>query len=179
MTTREEYTAKYDELYGFLVDALVSTFEVATEIHHESVLSDDLGLEPLEWFDLSDMVAEKYGIVFEKEDLTRFDWDLPTVDEFVRMVLVKLNLEPPIDYDALSKVAVIIEEVMGIESSEVTSHKELKGDLEIDSMSLVEIASKCEDEFQVTISDTELFGFTHVRDLVTCVSSQKLTPVAV
>lgn len=179
MTTREEYLAKYDELYGFITDALVASFSVTGEIGPDAVLSDDLGLEPLEWFRLSDMVAEQYAVSFEKDDLILFDWDLPTIDEFARMVLVKLGFEPPLDYGAFAAVSSIIEDVTGIETVDIAPYKELKRDLEIDSMSLVMIATQCEDEFGIKITDEALFQFNDVRDITNYVSSQKLAPVTV
>lgn len=177
MATQDEYRLVHEEIYDFLVRTLTNAFDIPGRIDPESVLSDDLGLEPLEWFRLSDMIADEYGVTFDNKDLTLFDWDSPTVDEFVRMVTVKLGLQPPLDYDAFAKIVVIIENVTGIEPADIAPHKTLLGDLDIDSMSRVEIATQCEDEFMIKITDEALFKFTDIRDIVAYVSSHKV-PVA-
>ncbi|GEM34219.1 hypothetical protein NN3_52260 [Nocardia neocaledoniensis NBRC 108232] len=53
-------------------------------------------------------------------------------------------------------IAEIIEEVTGIEADEVTMEKSFVEELEIDSLSLVEIAVQLEDKYDVKIPDEDL-----------------------
>src|SRR6184192_628564 len=60
----------------------------------------------------------------------------------------------------------IIEEVTGIEPSEVTPEKSFVDDLDIDSLSMVEIAVQTEDKYGVKIPDEDLAGLRTVGDVV-------------
>jgi acyl carrier protein len=60
----------------------------------------------------------------------------------------------------------IIEEVTGIEPSEVTIEKSFVDDLDIDSLSMVEIAVQTEDKYGVKIPDEDLAGLRTVGDVV-------------
>ena len=60
----------------------------------------------------------------------------------------------------------IIEEVTGIEPSEVTIEKSFVDDLDIDSLSMVEIAVQTEDKYGVKIPDEDLAGLRTVGDAV-------------
>ncbi|SHU50329.1 acyl carrier protein [Mycobacteroides abscessus subsp. abscessus] len=62
--------------------------------------------------------------------------------------------------------AEIIEEVTGIEPSEVTLEKSFVDDLDIDSLSMVEIAVQTEDKYGVKIPDEDLAGLRTVGDVV-------------
>ena len=66
----------------------------------------------------------------------------------------------------------IIEEVTGIEPSEVTIEKSFVDDLDIDSLSMVEIAVQTEDKYGVKIPDEDLASLKTVGDAVTYI--QKL-----
>jgi len=63
-------------------------------------------------------------------------------------------------------LAEIIEEVTGIEPSEVTPDKSFVDDLDIDSLSMVEIAVQTEDKYGVKIPDEDLAGLRTVGDVV-------------
>lgn len=63
-------------------------------------------------------------------------------------------------------LAEIIEEVTGIEPSEVTLEKSFVDDLDIDSLSMVEIAVQTEDKYGVKIPDEDLAGLRTVGDVV-------------
>lgn len=62
--------------------------------------------------------------------------------------------------------AEIIEEVVGIEAADVTPEKSFVADLDIDSLSMVEIAVQTEDRFGVKIPDEELANLKTVGDAV-------------
>jgi acyl carrier protein len=58
--------------------------------------------------------------------------------------------------EILSGLAEIVEEVAGIDTAEVTPEKSFIDDLDIDSLSMVEIAVQAEDKFGVKIPDVQL-----------------------
>jgi acyl carrier protein len=66
----------------------------------------------------------------------------------------------------IAGIAEIIEEVTGIEPSEVTLEKSFVDDLDIDSLSMVEIAVQTEDKYGVKIPDEDLAGLRTVGDAV-------------
>lgn len=59
-----------------------------------------------------------------------------------------------------------MEEVTGIEPSEVTVDKSFVDDLDIDSLSMVEIAVQTEDKYGVKVPDEDLAGLRTVGDIV-------------
>ncbi|MFC6013369.1 meromycolate extension acyl carrier protein AcpM [Nocardia lasii] len=63
-------------------------------------------------------------------------------------------------------IAEIVEEVTGIDATEVTVEKSFVDDLEIDSLSLVEIAVQLEDRYAVKIPDEDLASLRTVGDAV-------------
>ena len=63
-------------------------------------------------------------------------------------------------------LAEIVEEVAGIEAAEVTPDKSFVDDLDIDSLSMVEIAVQAEDRFGVKIPDDQLAQLKTVSDAV-------------
>ena len=69
--------------------------------------------------------------------------------------------------EIITGLAEIIEEVTGIEPSEVTPEKSFVDDLDIDSLSMVEIAVQTEDKYGVKIPDEDLAGLRTVGDVVT------------
>ena len=62
--------------------------------------------------------------------------------------------------------AEIVEEVAGIDAAEVTPEKSFVDDLDIDSLSMVEIAVQAEDRFGVKIPDDQLAQLKTVSDAV-------------
>lgn len=73
--------------------------------------------------------------------------------------------------EILPDLASIVEEVAGVDAAEVTSEKSFVDDLDIDSLSMVEIAVQAEDKFGVKIPDDELAKLTTVQDAVDYISS--------
>ncbi|RLV04596.1 acyl carrier protein [Streptomyces griseocarneus] len=68
--------------------------------------------------------------------------------------------------DILNTIARIVEEVTGVESAEVTAEKSFTDDLDIDSLSMVEIIVAVEDGFEVKIPDDRVAGLKTVGDAV-------------
>ena len=64
----------------------------------------------------------------------------------------------------------IIDEVAGVPADEVTPDKSFVDDLDIDSLSMVEIAVDAQDKFGVEIPDDQLKDLTTVQDVVNYVS---------
>ncbi|GAA2349571.1 acyl carrier protein [Saccharopolyspora halophila] len=65
-----------------------------------------------------------------------------------------------------SGLATIVEEVAGVDAADVTTDKSFVDDLDIDSLSMVEIAVQAEDKFGVKIPDDELANLKTVGDAV-------------
>ena len=63
-------------------------------------------------------------------------------------------------------LAEIVEEVAGVAVDDVTVEKSFVDDLDIDSLSMVEIAVQAEDKFGVKIPDDELANLKTVGDAV-------------
>jgi acyl carrier protein len=81
------------------------------------------------------------------------------------------NEQPPVQNEQiLADLAVIIEEVAGIDQADVTADKEFVNHLDIDSLSMVEIAVQAEDKFGVKIPDAELAKLTTVGDAVSYIA---------
>ncbi|WP_458686819.1 meromycolate extension acyl carrier protein AcpM [Nocardia tengchongensis] len=68
--------------------------------------------------------------------------------------------------EIVAGIAEIIEEVTGIEATEVQVEKSFVEDLEIDSLSLVEIAVQLEDKYSVKVPDEDLASLRTVGDAV-------------
>ncbi|HEY6424212.1 MAG TPA: acyl carrier protein [Pseudonocardiaceae bacterium] len=68
--------------------------------------------------------------------------------------------------EILGGLAEIVNEVAGVETSEITLDKSFVDDLDIDSLSMVEIAVQVEDRFGVKVPDDELANLKTVGDAV-------------
>ncbi|MFE3190026.1 meromycolate extension acyl carrier protein AcpM [Nocardia sp. NPDC059240] len=75
--------------------------------------------------------------------------------------------------EIVAGIAEIIEEVTGIEATEVTIDKHFVDDLDIDSLSLVEIAVQLEDKYSVKVPDEDLSNLRTVGDAVTYVQKME------
>jgi acyl carrier protein len=75
--------------------------------------------------------------------------------------------------DIQKELAAIVEEVSGVEAAEVTPEKSFVEDLDIDSLSMVEIAVQAEDKFGVKIPDDELANLKTVEDAVKYITVNK------
>ena len=70
------------------------------------------------------------------------------------------------DQEILSGLAEIVEEIAGVPADEVTPEKSFVEDLDIDSLSMVEIAVAAQDKFGVEIPDEQLKDLKTVQDVV-------------
>lgn len=68
--------------------------------------------------------------------------------------------------DIVSGLAEIVEEVTGVKKDEVTPDKNFVDDLDVDSLSMVEIAVQTEDKYGIEIPDERMRGMRTVREVV-------------
>jgi acyl carrier protein len=74
------------------------------------------------------------------------------------------------EQEILAGLGEIIEEIAGVPADEVTPNKSFVDDLDIDSLSMVEIAVAAQDKFGVEIPDDQLKDLTTVQDVVNFVA---------
>ena len=74
------------------------------------------------------------------------------------------------EQEILAGLGEIIEEIAGVPADEVTPNKSFVDDLDIDSLSMVEIAVAAQDRFGVEIPDDQLKDLTTVQDVVNFVT---------
>ncbi len=74
------------------------------------------------------------------------------------------------EQEILAGLGEIVEEIAGVPADEVTPSKSFVDDLDIDSLSMVEIAVAAQDKFGVEIPDDQLKDLITVQDVVNFVS---------
>jgi acyl carrier protein len=77
--------------------------------------------------------------------------------------------------EILEGLAEIIDEIAGVPADEVTPDKTFVDDLDIDSLSMVEIAVAAQDKFGVEIPDDQLKDLKTVQDVINYVASSSVT----
>ncbi len=70
-----------------------------------------------------------------------------------------------------SDLATIVEEVAGVPADDVQMDKEFVADLDVDSLSMVEIVGAAEEKFGVSIPDDEVKNLKTVGDAVDFIDS--------
>jgi acyl carrier protein len=70
------------------------------------------------------------------------------------------------EQEILTGLGEIVEEIAGVPADEVTPGKSFVDDLDIDSLSMVEIAVAAQDKFGVEIPDDHLKDLATVQDVV-------------
>jgi acyl carrier protein len=70
------------------------------------------------------------------------------------------------EQEILAGLSEIIDEVAGVPADQVTLEKTFVDDLDIDSLSMVEIAVAAQDKFGVEIPDEQLKDLKTVQDVV-------------
>ncbi len=74
--------------------------------------------------------------------------------------------------DILTGVAEIVREITGIKLDQITPDASFVNDLDIDSLSMVEIAVAAEERFEVRIPDDAVPNFKTVADAVAYIELQ-------
>jgi acyl carrier protein len=75
--------------------------------------------------------------------------------------------------DIQAGLAEILEEVAGVSPADATPEKSFTEDLDVDSLSMVEIATEVENKFGVAIPDDELANIKTVGDAITFIKNNK------
>ena len=73
--------------------------------------------------------------------------------------------------EILNGLAAIVNEVAGVPVEDVQLDKSFVDDLDIDSLSMVEVVMACEDKWGVKIPDSEVKNLTTVGDAVAYIAS--------
>jgi acyl carrier protein len=73
--------------------------------------------------------------------------------------------------DILAGLAGIVNEVAGVPAEDVQLDKSFVDDLDVDSLSMVEVVMACEDKWGVKIPDSEVKNLKTVGDAVTFISA--------
>lgn len=68
--------------------------------------------------------------------------------------------------EVMREMAVILDEVAGVATDQVAMDKSFTDDLEVDSLSMVEVVMAAEDKFGVKIPDEEVKNLRTVGDAV-------------
>ena len=77
--------------------------------------------------------------------------------------------------EILEGLGEIVEEVAGVPADQVTPDKTFVDDLDIDSLSMVEIAVAAQDKFGVEIPDDQLKDLKTVQDVVNYVKQAEVS----
>lgn len=77
--------------------------------------------------------------------------------------------------EILAGLSEIIDEIAGVPADEVTPDKTFVDDLDIDSLSMVEIAVAAQDKFGVEIPDDQLKDLKTVQDVIDYVARAEVT----
>ncbi|GGM61349.1 acyl carrier protein [Longimycelium tulufanense] len=75
--------------------------------------------------------------------------------------------------EILKELRAIVEEVAGVSPEDITEEKSFVDDLDVDSLSMVEIAVQAEDKFGVKIPDDQLANLKTVGDAVSYIATNK------
>jgi acyl carrier protein len=70
------------------------------------------------------------------------------------------------EQEILTAIGEIVQEATGIPAAKVVPEATFVNDLDIDSLSMVEIATMAEDKFNISIPDAELSKLKTVADVV-------------
>jgi acyl carrier protein len=68
--------------------------------------------------------------------------------------------------EILTEFARLVQEITGINAAQVTADKSFTNDLDVDSLSMVEVATAAEDRFGIAIPDDALKNLKTVGDAV-------------
>ncbi|HEX6473444.1 MAG TPA: acyl carrier protein [Streptosporangiaceae bacterium] len=79
------------------------------------------------------------------------------------------------EQEILAGLGEIVEEIAGVPAADVTPEKTFVDDLDIDSLSMVEIAVAAQDKFGVEIPDDELKNLKTVKHVVEYVQAQGIS----
>lgn len=67
--------------------------------------------------------------------------------------------------EIVTELAAVLEQVAGVDPTEVTAHRTLAEDLDLDSLTMVEVIVTVEDSFGIKIAEDAVEGFRTVGDV--------------
>jgi acyl carrier protein len=73
--------------------------------------------------------------------------------------------------DVLAGLAEVLEEVSGVSADKVTREATFQNDLEVDSLTMVEVVVACEERFGIRIPDEALENLKTVGDAIDYISA--------
>ena len=79
------------------------------------------------------------------------------------------------EQEILAGLGEIVDEIAGVPADQVTPSKSFVDDLDIDSLSMVEIAVAAQDKFGVEIPDEELKNLKTVHDVIVFVQKSDVS----
>jgi acyl carrier protein len=79
------------------------------------------------------------------------------------------------DSTILTELADILHEVAGVNAEDVTPEKSFVDDLDVDSLSMVEVAMAVEEKFNAKIPDDQLSDLKTVQDAITYIKQHAAT----
>ena len=79
------------------------------------------------------------------------------------------------EQEILAQLGEIVNEITGVPPEQVTPQSTFAGDLELDSLSMVEVAVIALDKFGVEIPDDKLKSLVKVQDVIDYVQSAAVT----
>ncbi len=77
--------------------------------------------------------------------------------------------------EILAGLSEIVDEVAGVPADQVTPDKSFVDDLDVDSLSMVEIAVAAQDKFGVEIPDDQLKNLKTVQDVIDYVRNEDVS----
>jgi acyl carrier protein len=83
--------------------------------------------------------------------------------------------QQPTQQEILAGFAEILDEIAGVPAADVTPEKSFLDDLDLDSLTMVEVATAAEDKFNVKIPDDDLKDLKTVQDAVIYVEKAGVT----
>lgn len=69
--------------------------------------------------------------------------------------------------DVLAYLADLLHQVAGVDPAEVTEDKTFARDLDVDSLSMIEVVVAVEDRYKLAVSEADAHGWKTVGDAVT------------
>ena len=77
--------------------------------------------------------------------------------------------------DVLAGLAEVLEEVSGVSADKVTREATFQNDLEVDSLTMVEVVVACEERFGIRIPDEALENLKTVGDAIDYIATAGVT----
>ena len=81
---------------------------------------------------------------------------------------------PIADQEIFDRVTALISEITDLPQAELLPDKRLAADLEIDSLTTIELAVAIQDEFNIEVADEKLKELRTIEDIVNLIHSSRL-----